>query len=159
MILSSMSARDVEAEPLKTKSFECLGKSKNSGCMVVPIVLDDTATNCKVLKDAVKSTNETDDENKLPDVALKCEPCFMCNDEKYFVMFCLPHMVNCLSNNCMKKDDHFKCPKLVLSTGHTLEVEICTFKWIKKLHENKKNEIISSVRLKKSTVSPSDLDK
>ena len=55
--------------------------------MVVPIVTDGAGTNCKVLKDVLKSTNDTDEENKLLDAALKFEPYFTCNDEKYFVMF------------------------------------------------------------------------
>ena len=71
--------------------------------MVVPIVIDGAAMNCKVLKDALNSTNDTDDENKLLDVALKCEPYFMNNDEKYFVIFCLPPIVKCVRNNFIKR--------------------------------------------------------
>ena len=56
-----------------------------------------------------------------------------------------------------KKDYYFKYPKLVLSTGYTLEAGICTFKWIKELFEINKNQLISSVRLK-SIILPSNLD-
>ena len=57
------------------------------------------------------------------------------------------------------KDDYFKCPKLALRTGCTLEAGIFTFKWITELYDINKNKIISSVRLKRSTVQPSNLDK
>ena len=47
-------------------------QSENNDWTIVPIVIDGAATNCKVLKDVMKSTNDTDGENKLPDAALKC---------------------------------------------------------------------------------------
>ena len=147
-----MPLHNVEAEYLKTKLCECLDKAKISDYVVVNIVIDGAATNLKVLKDVLKSTIDTDEENKLPDAALKFEPYFMHNDKKYFVIFFLPHIVKCVRNIFIKKDNYFKYPKLVLSTGHTLEAGICTFKWIKELHEKNKNEIISSVRLKKHSL-------
>ena len=78
----------------------------------------------------LKTTNDADKENKLPDAALKFEPYFIYNDEKYFTLFCLPHIAKCLRNNFVKKDNYFKHPKLVLSTGYTLEAGSCTFKCI-----------------------------
>ena len=49
--------------------------------MAVHIIVDGDETNCKVIKDVLKRTNDIDEENKLPDAALKCEPHFMRNDE------------------------------------------------------------------------------
>ena len=71
--------------------------------MVVPVVVDDAATNFNVLKDVLKSTNDIDDENKLPGAALKFEPYFMHNDEKCFVTFCLPHAAKYVSKFLLKR--------------------------------------------------------
>ena len=127
-------------------------QSENRDYMIVTIVIDGVAKNCKVLKNVLKRTNDIDDKNKLPDAALKFEPCFMCNDEKYFVMFSSPHVVKCVRKISLKRMIIVKHPKLALSTGHILEAGMCTFKWIKELNENNKNEIISSVRLKKHSI-------
>ena len=82
-----MPVHNMESEYLKNKLFECLDKAKNSDYTVAPIVIDGAGANCKVLKDVLETTNDADDENKLPDAASTFEPCFMHNDEKYFVIF------------------------------------------------------------------------
>ena len=79
-------------------------------------------------KRRVKTANYADKENKLPDAVLKFEPHFIHNDEKHFMLFFLPHVVKCLRNNVIKKDNYFKCRKLALSTLCTLEAGTCAFK-------------------------------
>ena len=56
--LSSTPVHKMQSEHLKNKLFECLDKAKSSDYTVVPIIIDGAATNCKVLKDVLETTNE-----------------------------------------------------------------------------------------------------
>ena len=51
------------------------------------VIVDGAGTNSKVLKDVSKTANDADKEKKLPDAALKFEPYFVHNDDKYFTLF------------------------------------------------------------------------
>jgi len=143
---------------LRIKLLEYLDKLKNSGFIIVPIILDGLLTNCKIVKQLLNQTNNTNTTKKLPVGKIKLEPYFTHNDEKYFPLFCTPHIVKYVRNNFIKKDNYFEYPTLYLSTGYVLQASICTFKWIKELHEINKNKLINSVQLNNKIVLPCNLD-
>ena len=73
--------------------------------------------------------------------------------------FFVIHIIKCIRNSLIKKNNYFKHPTLALSNGERLEVGIFSMNWVKEFHKINKDKLISSCRVKKNTVNPDNLSK
>lgn len=156
--LNSVPVHNMESECLEEKLLECLDKAHQADFDVIPIIIDGESKNVKMMKKSLRCTN-VNNNNRTPSARMKFEGFFIHKDRKYFVLFCLVHIAKCVLNNLLRKDNYFEYPMLVLTNGCILESRTCSSNWLKELCNVNKNKLVSSVRLNKNAVVPSNLDK
>ena len=71
----------------------------------------------------------------------------MHNNNKHFIMFCIPHMLKSFRNELFSSNNYYQYPRLVLSTGFVLEAGICTVSWVRKLYNENKDKLFSTYRM------------
>ena len=81
----------------------------------------------------------------LPELVL--ESSFNRNNKMSFILFFLPHVIKCIRNNLMIKDNSFDYPRLGLRMCFVSEVRRCLPNFIKELNSLSKNIFYSTVRI------------
>ena len=94
--------------------ISCLDKAQECGFNVVPIVFDGASTNCKVVRKLLKALNFSAGGKPAPLAELNLQTYFICKENKYFVLFCIVHIIKCVRNALFRKDNYFAYPKLCL---------------------------------------------
>lgn len=127
--------------------MQCLDKAIECGYKILPIILDRASTNAKVLRITNKALNPATNCNPTPNVQLQLETSFARKCQKYFTLFCVPHMAKTLRNALFAKGNYFSYPKLSLSCSYVLEAGTCSANWIRDLFHKNKGQIASSFRI------------
>ena len=98
--------------------------------------------------------------NKPTSVAkINLEPSFYHNGHKHFILICVPNLLKSECNEIIRKNNYFHYPKLIHSTGLTLESGICSGKWMRDFFHKSKEKIISIYLVSKNTACVSNLNK
>ena len=148
--LCSKAVCNMKAEWLKPLLLSCLDKASAAGFVIVPIIVDGGSTNSKLVRMllAEKLRQESKKGTPLPEIVL--ETFFFYNNRKYYVLFCIVHIVKCVRNALFRKNNYFQYPELVLCTGHVLEAGTCTSKHVKQLCYENKDKLVSNVRMSRN---------
>ena len=137
--LNSIPVHNMEAECLEERFLECLDKACQSDFEITLIIIHGAAKNIEIIKKLLRCTNDNNN-TKTPSARMKFESFFTHKGEKYFILFCLVHMIKCVWNNLLRKDNYFEYPTLVLSNSYVLEEGIYSSNWLKELCNINKNK-------------------
>jgi len=109
----------MEATFLKQKVLQSIDKAEAAGFEIVPICINGAGKNCKVAKTLLPPAPNS--LQSTCSVSLKLQTFFEYKNNIYFMLFCTPHIIKCIRNNLIRKDNYFKYPRLQLSNGFILE--------------------------------------
>ena len=94
-----------------------------------------------------------------PTAQLQLQTSFKYENEEYFTLFCVPHMIKTVRNALFIKDNDFNYPELKLSTGHVLQAGACTVNYVRDLYQNKKEKLVCNFRMPKNVAHADNLNK
>ena len=98
--LCSKPVCNMKSEYLQSVLIECLEKSANSDFNIVPIILDGASINCKLMR-SMLTLEKGNPKTPIPKMVFSTF--FIRNNNKYFIMCCVMHIIKCMRNNLVKK--------------------------------------------------------
>ena len=103
--------------------------------------------------------NEMTNGKPTPTAQLQLQTSFKYENEQYFTLFCVPHMIKTARNALFIKGNDFNYPELKLSIGYVLQAGICSMKYIRDLYHKNKDKLICNYRMSKNVACTDNLNK
>ena len=83
----------------------------------------------------------------------------MQNRKERFILFYFIHIIKCMRNSLCKKNNFFKYPSLMLSTGHSIEAGVYSMYLIRELYYKNKHKLLYNVMISQEIAYSSNLGK
>ena len=115
--LCSKPVCNAKSEHTHETILSCLDKANEAGYTIIPTMFDGTSTNVKTVKKLLKEIGSINLDHCKTIPELKLETYFIHNGSKYFVLFCIVHIIKNIRNALFRMKNEFACPKLILPTG------------------------------------------
>ena len=126
--LCSKPVCNAKSEHMHKILLSSLDKANEAGYTIMPTMFDGASTNVKTVKKKLKEIGSKNLDHCNPIPELKLETHFLHNGNKYFISFCIVHIVKNIRNVLFRMKNDFVYPKLTLPIGYILQSGICSIK-------------------------------
>ena len=146
----------LESSFLKTQLENCLTKINNTEYSITPIVIDGLGVNAKVARSLLAPMN---DERYI--ALRRHSTSFIFENKACFILFCVVHILKCIRNNLLRKNNYFKYPALKLPDGHFIPAGYCDIKLVRQLHRDitKDKHALQDIHIARKVVYPDTLQR